>query len=328
MPYDVFISHSSQDKLIAEAVCNRLESAGVRCWIAPRDISPGEAWSAAIMRGIDLCRVLVLVFSDHANESPHVRREVAHACRLELTVIPIRIHRTRPRGDLQYYLSELHWLDAMTPPLERHLESLCARVTHLLSGDKIASGETPAERKKPTAGRRIFLRPARLIALVTVFLIAIAATIFYFTRNNKEAAASPIAETAIPIPPVISLSGGLHVALGEQQTLLNDSELGLHNMPSDGVAVIENKPDLLQILFGVGSDTYLVEGRDIKHLTSAHTVLEPGGTGEFDNCGVGVGSVLKFNGRLCAFYEGRDCEGLPVSVKMGTSGVYHEHWPC
>ena len=110
MPYDVFISHSSEDKLIAEAVCNRLESAGVRCWIAPRDIRPGEGWSAAILRGIEVCRVMVLVFSDHANESPHVRREVAHACGLERIVIPLRIRETVPRGDLKYYLSELHWL--------------------------------------------------------------------------------------------------------------------------------------------------------------------------------------------------------------------------
>ena len=100
MPYDVFISHSSEDKLIAEAVCNRLESAGVRCWIAPRDIRPGEAWSAAILRGIEVCRVMVLVFSDHANESPHVRREVAHACGLERIVIPVSNPRNESKGEI------------------------------------------------------------------------------------------------------------------------------------------------------------------------------------------------------------------------------------
>ncbi len=67
MPYDVFISHSSKDRLTANAVCNRLESAGIRCWIAPRDIIPGEGWSEAIMRGIDAFKVMVLVFSENAN---------------------------------------------------------------------------------------------------------------------------------------------------------------------------------------------------------------------------------------------------------------------
>src|ERR1700739_4607448 len=121
MSYDVFISHASEDKLVAQAVCNQLESAGARCWIAPRDIDPGEGWSAAIMRGIETCRIMVLVFSDHANESHHIRRDIAHACDHELSVIPMRIRHTAPKGNLQYYLNELHWLDALTPPLQKHL---------------------------------------------------------------------------------------------------------------------------------------------------------------------------------------------------------------
>jgi hypothetical protein len=37
-PFDVFVSHSNHNKLDADAVCGKLEAAGVRCWIAPRDI--------------------------------------------------------------------------------------------------------------------------------------------------------------------------------------------------------------------------------------------------------------------------------------------------
>jgi TIR domain len=74
MPYDVFISHSSKDKLTADAVCNRLESAGIRCWIAPRDIIPGEGWSAAIMRGIDASKVMVTAQQTHPDIQPQSRR--------------------------------------------------------------------------------------------------------------------------------------------------------------------------------------------------------------------------------------------------------------
>jgi hypothetical protein len=48
----VFISHSTKDKETAEAICRRLESEGIECWIAPRDIKVGSEWSEAIMRGI------------------------------------------------------------------------------------------------------------------------------------------------------------------------------------------------------------------------------------------------------------------------------------
>ena len=56
MGHDVFISHSTKDKAAADAVCAALEANGVRCWVAPRDIKPGENWATAILRGIAGCR--------------------------------------------------------------------------------------------------------------------------------------------------------------------------------------------------------------------------------------------------------------------------------
>ncbi|HXM04102.1 MAG TPA: toll/interleukin-1 receptor domain-containing protein, partial [Chthoniobacterales bacterium] len=80
MQSKVFISHSSADKAIAGVICQRLESDGIKCWIAPRDIKPGSNWTEGIMEGIEACRTLILVFSEHANNSDHVYREVAKAC--------------------------------------------------------------------------------------------------------------------------------------------------------------------------------------------------------------------------------------------------------
>jgi TIR domain len=79
MTSQVFISYSSKDKAIADTICQWLESAGIPCWMAPRDIEIGSDWTEAIMRAITACRVFVLVFSENANVSGHVRREVAKA---------------------------------------------------------------------------------------------------------------------------------------------------------------------------------------------------------------------------------------------------------
>jgi hypothetical protein len=38
MTHEVFISHASLDKPMADVVCTALEGAGIRCWIAPRDV--------------------------------------------------------------------------------------------------------------------------------------------------------------------------------------------------------------------------------------------------------------------------------------------------
>jgi len=45
MARDVFISHAYKDERVAGAVCQELESAGVRCWIAPRNIAADEDWT-------------------------------------------------------------------------------------------------------------------------------------------------------------------------------------------------------------------------------------------------------------------------------------------
>jgi hypothetical protein len=52
MAHDVFISYSSRDKPTADAVCAALESHGIRCWIAPRDVLPGMEWGEAIVNAI------------------------------------------------------------------------------------------------------------------------------------------------------------------------------------------------------------------------------------------------------------------------------------
>lgn len=98
MGYDTFISYSSKDAVVAAAVRDALEAAAVRCWIAPRDIQPGEEWPAAIMRGIGSSRVMVLVFSADANTSPQIVREVERAVSRRMPVLPFKIDPTPPVG--------------------------------------------------------------------------------------------------------------------------------------------------------------------------------------------------------------------------------------
>jgi WD40 repeat protein len=133
MAHDVFISHSSCDKTVADAVCAALESTGIRCWVAPRDILPGQEWAKSIIEAIEGCRVMVVVFSTQCNSSKQVLREVERAVKNDKTILLFRIERVNPSGSMEYYLSVPHWLDALTPPLEGHLKQLAETVELLLS---------------------------------------------------------------------------------------------------------------------------------------------------------------------------------------------------
>jgi hypothetical protein len=138
MPHDAFISYSSRDKVTADATCAALEASGVRCWIAPRDITPGAEWGEAIIDGINQSRVLILIFSANANESPQIRREIERAVGKGIPIIPFRIEDIAPTRSLEYFIGSVHWLDALTPPLESHLRRLADTVKALLQIDPTA----------------------------------------------------------------------------------------------------------------------------------------------------------------------------------------------
>ena len=131
--HDVFISHSSKNKTVADTVCAVLERRGIRCWIAPRDIMPGQEWAQAIIRGIADCRAFVLIFSSFSNDSAQVRREVERAANHEVPIIPFRIDDVPAHESLEFFISSPHWLDALSPPMEAHAERLADVVASFLS---------------------------------------------------------------------------------------------------------------------------------------------------------------------------------------------------
>lgn len=132
MAHDVFICHSSTDRTIANAICSTLEQHRIRCWIAPRDVLPGSDYAQSIVEAIGTTRLTVLVFSDRSNHSGHVRREIERSVSHGVPILPFRVEDVVPSPSLEYFISDAHWLDAMTPPLEQHLDHLAETVRILL----------------------------------------------------------------------------------------------------------------------------------------------------------------------------------------------------
>src|SRR4051794_38897502 len=128
MAHDVFISHSSKNKRDADAVCATLERCNLRCWIAPRDILPGEGYGKALVDAIGASRVFVLIVTSDANKSDDVRRELEAAAKKGIVIIPFRTEDIALSGSFEYFLGSLHWMDATSPPLERRIEELAEKI--------------------------------------------------------------------------------------------------------------------------------------------------------------------------------------------------------
>lgn len=75
----VFVSYSTRDRGGALKVRKLLESAGVKCWMAPRDIPSGSNYAYIIERAISNCAVFLLLVSRDSVQSVWVNKEVLYA---------------------------------------------------------------------------------------------------------------------------------------------------------------------------------------------------------------------------------------------------------
>lgn len=52
------MSCASQDAAVANSVVEALEGQDIRCWIAPRDVTPGEFYAGVIVHAIDAAKAI------------------------------------------------------------------------------------------------------------------------------------------------------------------------------------------------------------------------------------------------------------------------------
>lgn len=135
MAHDIFVSYAAADRATAFAAVAALEGRGLRCWVAPRDISAGSEYGQEIVEAVKGCKLLVVIFSGQANSSPHVRREVERAVSSGKAIVPFRVEDTLPTGAMEYALGGTHWLDALTRPLDPHVATLTDTALRMLAAD-------------------------------------------------------------------------------------------------------------------------------------------------------------------------------------------------
>lgn len=160
MPHEIFICHSYLDQKAARAICAGLEAAGLRCWIAPRDITAGVSWAATITEGIETSKVALILLSSSSNASAQVHHEVHLADCKGLHLLPLRLRNLKPSPALEYYVGDQHWFDAFPAPVEKHIPRLIEHIKKLLntplrrpSGTPDCKPCTPAPAPAPVSGK-------------------------------------------------------------------------------------------------------------------------------------------------------------------------------
>ena len=188
IPCAVFVSYATTDRKQALSVCNAIEKRGARCWISARDVAPGDNYQEAIVQAIRNARAMVLIFSEAANNSDEIKKELSLASRYRVPVIALRIADVEPSDAFAYELSTRQWIDAFKG-LDRSIDSLVTRIEQLPGADQVAtSPASPTSRRRAESSRRSLAIAA--VAGLLVLVLVLAAGAWWWQRPNLVAAHS------------------------------------------------------------------------------------------------------------------------------------------
>jgi tetratricopeptide (TPR) repeat protein len=167
-PRRVFVSYATTDRKQALSVCKAIEDRGTACWIATRDVAPGENYQEAIVQAIRNARAMVLVFSPAANDSDEIKKELSLASRFRVPVMALRIEDVGPSDAFAYELSTRQWIDAFDG-WDASIDALVARIAQLPGAAAVpAPAMASTAPRTPASSRRAtgFVAGLGLLALV------------------------------------------------------------------------------------------------------------------------------------------------------------------
>lgn len=115
--YDVFLSHSSKDKVVVREIAEQLRGDGVRVWFGDWEIRPGDSIPAKIEEGLECSRVLVLCMSTNALGSEWTQLESGtfrfrDPLNKERRFIALRLDGTPIKGPLTQFSYVNWWVDS------------------------------------------------------------------------------------------------------------------------------------------------------------------------------------------------------------------------
>jgi TolB-like protein/tetratricopeptide (TPR) repeat protein len=244
----LFISYASQDKRIADAMCAALERDGVACWIAPRNVRPGDFYADAIVNAINACPALVLVLSKNSVDSAHVLREVERASAKERPVIAFRIDTTPLPPGLEYFLSASQWIEAGSGTPEREFPKLVEALRGRISSTPTAEVGRPIVTPAANRGRkRIVIVVAAVVA--AALLVLLIDDLWLSNRATTGQAAIPAISgpsAILPAGPAVS-EKSIAVLPFTDMSEKKDQEYFADGMAEEVIDLLDNIPGITVI---------------------------------------------------------------------------------
>jgi TolB-like protein len=198
-----FISYASPDAEVANTLCAALETAGVSCWIAPRDVRAGAQYADSIVRAITDAAAFVLVLSANAVASSHVARELERAAAKRKPIIPFRVDAAGLNREFEYFLSNAQWIDVPALGMRAALEKLLRALKHPDVSLNVVPPAEPSVARNAVTKRILF----SLLLLVVSGVLA-AGGYLWLARHRDALALDSVTDRSIAMLPFSDMSEG------------------------------------------------------------------------------------------------------------------------
>ncbi len=213
----VFISYATPDAAVAFRVCEYLEGEGLKCWIAPRDVSTraGTPWADEIALAIETTEVVLVVVSSRTNASDHVPKELDAAVRNRKRLLPVVLDEAASisRG-IAYYIGNLQWVVSSRAGLDGTLPLVTAAARNDPNWEQVTVA--------PSRWRRLrYHRDAFLTTVGGSFLaVIVAAIILYAAWNTHMRVVEKDRNSSFMALGYVDLAPGIDVTLRRGETSL------------------------------------------------------------------------------------------------------------
>jgi len=100
-----FLSYQTQDKLVAGRVREVLQAIGVQSFLAHEDIQVSRQWQRAILDELKKCELFFAILSERYYQSIYCAQESGIAVFRDMTIVPLSIDGTIPKGFIAHIQS-------------------------------------------------------------------------------------------------------------------------------------------------------------------------------------------------------------------------------
>ena len=120
----VFVSYARANDMTVLPLVEAAKRAGRKFWLDQQGISAGDGWAGEIVRAIRGAGGVVVMCSQAAFESDHVKREIYLADRYKKKLVPVFIEQAEPPEDFEYFFAGVQTLNLYETPEEERPEAL------------------------------------------------------------------------------------------------------------------------------------------------------------------------------------------------------------